>query len=199
MSKTRLDYLRHGEPMGGSRFRGNGVDDPLSDLGWRQMRSSVGAFDDWQRVVCSPMQRCAAFAHWVGEQRDLPVEVVDDLREVGFGAWEGCSREQLKQSRRAEYDAFYVDPVNNRPGGAEPLDAFGRRVAAVFEDLVERYRGQQLLVVCHAGVIRATLGHVTRAPATTWYRAQVDYAAMSRFVHDPRGAWLAAHNWRPTL
>lgn len=199
MNSTRLDYLRHGEPVGGSRFRGNGVDDPLSELGWRQMRASVSGLDDWQRVICSPLRRCAAFADWIGAQRGLPVETIDDLREVGFGAWEGCEREQLKRQRRDEYDAFYADPVHNRPHGAEPLDAFGRRIAAVFDDLVARYEGQRVLVVCHAGVIRATLGHVTEAPATTWYRAQVDYAAISRFIYDRRGAWLAAHNWRPSL
>jgi hypothetical protein len=32
MAATTLDYLRHGQPVGGTRFRGNGVDDPLSDL-----------------------------------------------------------------------------------------------------------------------------------------------------------------------
>jgi broad specificity phosphatase PhoE len=125
--------------------------------------------------------------------------VEQDLREVGFGSWEGSLRRELKKQRRAEYEAFYRDPVNNRPHGAEPLEAFGTRVAAVFDRLVESYPGQHLLVVCHAGVIRGTFGHVTRAPAISWYRTKVDNAAITRFTHDRLGARLVAHNWRPTL
>ncbi|MDJ0740569.1 MAG: histidine phosphatase family protein [Gammaproteobacteria bacterium] len=199
MTTTRLDYLRHGQPIGGTRFRGNGVDDPLSELGWQQMRDTVAALAGWQRIVSSPMQRCRPFAEWLAEQRGLPVTIIDDLREVGFGDWEGVARDALKRERRAEYDAFYADPVSCRPGGAEPLERFGARVAAVFDRLVAEHAGEHLLVVCHAGVIRATLGHVTRAPAVNWYRSAVDNAALSRFERDHNGDHLLVHNWRPRL
>ena len=199
MQKTTLDYLRHGQPTGGSRYRGHGVDDPLSDLGWQQMRDTTAGAADWQRVISSPMQRCVAFADWIAQERHLPLVIEPDLREVGFGSWEGVAREQLRRERSAEYEAFYRDPVHNRPAGAEPLEAFGARVAAVFEALVARYAGEHLLVVCHAGVIRGTLGHVTRSPAINWYRTEVDNAAITRFAHDHRGVRLVAHNWRPRL
>jgi alpha-ribazole phosphatase len=196
---TLLDYLRHGEPVGGSRFRGHGVDDPLSDKGWAQMRSTTAALRGWDRVISSPMQRCLEFARWLSGERGLPLEVIDDLREVGFGSWEGVQRDVLREEHSAEYEAFYADPVNCRPAGAEPLEAFAARIAAVYDDLARRHAGQRLLVVCHAGVIRATLGHVVRMPALNWYRTEVDNAAVSRFVHDRRGARLVAHNWRPAL
>ena len=199
MAATTLDYLRHGQPVGGNRFRGNGVDDPLSDNGWQQMQTTCAAVHGWHRVISSPMQRCHAFAEAIAMERGLPLTVVDDLREVGFGAWEGIGRDELKTSRTEEYEAFYRDPVNNRPAGAEPLADFGNRIAAVFDDLVASHAGQHLLVVAHAGVIRATLGHVTQSPPTTWYRAAVDNAAISRFAHDHVGSALVAHNWRPTL
>jgi len=199
MRPVLLDYMRHGEPVGGSLFRGNGVDDPLSDRGWQQMRESAAAITGWQRIVSSPMRRCIEFARWLAAERDLPLEVQEDLKEVGFGTWEGVMREQLRRERPAEYEAFYRDPVHNRPAGAEPLEAFGARVGAVFDQLVARYPGQHLLVVCHAGVIRGTFGHVTRAPAVNWYRTEVDNAAVTRFADDRRGTRLLVHNWRPRL
>lgn len=199
MRKTTLDYLRHGEPTGGNRYRGHGVDDPLSERGWRQMRETTAGIDGWHRVVSSPMQRCVAFSEWLAEQRNLPLQVEQDLREVGFGSWEGASRKALREQRREEYEAFYADPVNNRPPGAEPLAVFGARVGAVFDQLIDTYPGEHLLVVAHAGVIRATLGHVTQSPPIAWYRAAVDNAGLTRFVHDARGAKLVAHNWQPAL
>ena len=196
---TLLDYLRHGQPEGGQRFRGNGIDDALSELGWRQMHDTAATVTGWQRIVSSPMQRCVAFAESLAEERQLPLEIIDDLREVGFGAWEGELRARLKQERAAEYRAFYDDPVGNRPAGAEPLDELGARVGRVFEALAERHAGQHLLVVAHAGVIRATLGHVTRMPAASWDRVLVDNAAITRFRIEDARAQLVAHNWRPTL
>jgi broad specificity phosphatase PhoE len=196
---TLLDYLRHGEPVGGSRFRGNGVDDPLSEKGWRQMRETAAAIGGWQRIVSSPMRRCIEFARWLSDEHGLPLDVQHDLREVGFGDWEGTARRELKKQRRAEFDAFYRDPVNNRPAGAEPLDAFRTRISSVFEHLIATYAGEHLLVVAHAGVIRATFGHVTQAPPVSWYHTCVGNAAVTRFSSNRRGTRLVTHNWRPSL
>ncbi len=128
---TLLDYIRHGQPVGGNLFRGQGVDDPLSEKGWRQMRQTVENIDGWDRIISSPLSRCAEFANWLAKQRDLPLEICDDLGEVGFGAWEGLNRDQLRRNRAADYLAFFQDPVNNRPAGAEPLEAFRARIGAV--------------------------------------------------------------------
>jgi broad specificity phosphatase PhoE len=194
---TLLDFLRHGEPVGGSRYRGNGVDDPLSELGWRQVRDTTSAVRGWQRIVSSPMQRCLPFAQWLAEQHDLPLEVIDDLKEVGFGAWEGENREQLQRDRAEEYRAFYRDPVNNRPPGAEPLEDFCNRISGVFDQLIETHDGRHVLVVAHAGVIRASLRHVTGLPATEWYRTAVDNGGLTRFTKDEHGLRLVTHNWLP--
>ena len=196
---TRLDFLRHGQPEGGNRFRGNGVDDPLSTEGWAQMRATAATIDDWQRVVSSPMQRCQAFAAWLSNERALPLSIETDLREVGFGSWEGTSRQELMTERREEYEFFYRDPVNNRPPGAEALADFGQRVGRAFERLLNTYEGERILVVAHAGVIRAAVGHVLASPPERWYRSDVANAALTRFEHDATNTRLVVHNWLPRL
>ena len=197
MNTTLLDYLRHGLPKGGSHYRGHGIDDPLSKAGWAQMHATTAVLGGWQAVISSPLVRCATFAQWLTETHDLPLHIDEDLREVGFGNWEGRTRAELIAECPDEYHAFYADPVHNRPVGAEPLEAFGTRVAAAFQHIVARHAGQRVLVVAHAGVIRATLGHVLAAPPDSWYRAAVDNAAISRFAHDGESARLVWHNWRP--
>jgi hypothetical protein len=39
--RMTLDLLRHGEPEGGRLYRGNLLDNPLSEKGWQQMQASV--------------------------------------------------------------------------------------------------------------------------------------------------------------
>jgi probable phosphoglycerate mutase len=198
MKETLVDFMRHGEPVGGRRYRGDGVDDPLSENGWQQMWSAVGERVPWQRVVSSPLQRCHAFALALAEKHRLPLSVEQRFREVGQGAWEGLTPDEIVQRDPDAYAAFHQDPCRNRPPGAEPLDAFGRRVARALEELLSACPGEHVLVVAHAGVIRAALGHVLQADPLAWYRVRVDNAALTRFRRGPYGNKLEFHN-RPSL
>ncbi len=72
---STIDLLRHGEPVGGVRYRGDGVDDPLSERGWAQMWAAVGEFTDWTHVISSPLLRCCRFADAVAERYHLPLVV----------------------------------------------------------------------------------------------------------------------------
>ncbi len=199
MSDTTLDLLRHGEPVGGRAYRGHGIDDPLSEKGWAQMWAAVGgehATPPWTRIVSSPLLRCRDFAEALGLSHGLPVVVEGDLREVGFGRWEGHTPEEIRQATPQDYAAFFRDPVHNRPPGAEPLAAFVARVVAVFERLQGAYAGEHLLLVVHAGVVRAVLAHVLAADLARAYRVKVDNAGISRVVVGETGPQLVFHNRR---
>ncbi|MGB5669435.1 MAG: histidine phosphatase family protein, partial [Sedimenticolaceae bacterium] len=91
---STIDLLRHGEPAGGVRYRGDGVDDPLTERGWAQMWAAVGEPSDWTHVVSSPLRRCRSFAEAVAERFDLPLLVDERFRETGFGTWEGRRHEE---------------------------------------------------------------------------------------------------------
>lgn len=178
---TLVDFLRHGEPHGGRRFRGHGVDDALSERGWQQMWEAVGDPVPWDTIVTSPLQRCQAFAEALAERHGLPVHVDARFREVGFGVWEGRSPTQIQTETPEDYAAFYRDPVSRRPQGAEPLADFAARVSEAFDELLTRFAGRTILVVAHAGVVRAALGRVMEAQPAAWYRASVDNAGLTRF------------------
>ena len=194
MPDTLIDFMRHGEPEGGRRFRGSAVDDPLSTKGLQQMWAAVPEDLPWQRVISSPLQRCLTFAQTLADRHGLPLTIEDNLKEVGFGVWEGLSPAEVIERFPADYAAFYANPLDRRPTGAEPLLAFANRVALVFEELLQRHAGEHLLVVSHAGVIRAALGHVLQASPLGWYRCRIDNAGLSRFRLGKYGLKLEFHN-----
>jgi len=194
MADTLIDFMRHGEPEGGRRFRGSAIDDPLSAKGLQQMWAAVPEHPPWQRIISSPLQRCQTFALALAEDHGLPLTIEDNLKEVGFGAWEGLSPADVIERFPADYAAFYANPLDSRPSGAEPLLAFADRVALVFENLLDRHPSQHLLVVSHAGVIRAALGHVLQASPLGWYRCRIDNAGLTRFRLGKYGLKLEFHN-----
>lgn len=187
MSRTLVDLIRHGEPVGGRRYRGSGADDPLSPLGWSQMQAALGEAAPWDQLISSPLARCRVFASDLAARHGLPLVVDPALIEVGMGIWEGRSRREVAEQSPSEHAAFYQDPVRCRPAGAEPLDQLIERVADAYERHLAAFPGRHLLIVCHAGVMRALVGHLLGADARRWYRIRIDYAGLVRVRHDHLG------------
>ena len=181
---TIIDLIRHGEPVGGSgRYRGQ-IDDPLSEKGWRQMREAVADHCPWQAIVSSPLSRCAAFAAELGQRHDLPVSFDERLMEIGFGEWEGKTKDEISAHDPQALQNFYNDPIGFCPPGAEALADFEQRVTAAWQDLLQDCAGKHVLVVVHAGVIRMLVRHVLAAPLDSMFRIGVPNAGISRFRVD---------------
>ena len=189
---TTIDLLRHGEPEGGVRYRGDGVDDPLSARGWEQMWAAIGPFSDWTHVVTSPLRRCRAFAEAVSERYGLPLTVDPRLREVGFGAWEGRRHEEVRDADPAAYYAFFRDAVSHRPPGSEPLEAFYGRVKEGLLAVCDEHTEGHVLLVGHLGVMRAAAALALEMPLSALYRLHAPYAGRIRLRRTERGIelWL---------
>lgn len=180
MTETIVDLIRHGEPVGGRAYRGHNIDDPLSEKGWQQMWDAVGNHCPWNHIISSPLTRCLSFARALAEDNQLEVTIEENLKEVGFGSWEGLTPDQIKATNSREYDDFYTDPVNNRPAGAEPLDAFCSRVITAYQKSINEQYGKHLLIVAHAGVIRAIIAHTLHATPAGMYKIKITNAGITR-------------------
>jgi alpha-ribazole phosphatase len=176
---TTIDLMRHGEPVGGRRYRGQ-IDDPLSDRGWAQMRQAIAGHSPWKTIISSPLRRCSEFARELSEQLEIALEFDTRLKEVGFGTWEGLTGEQVQELDDQALQKFYSDPITHRPAGAEPLDAFSERVNQAYLDIVHRHAGQHILILTHAGVIRSILQETLLAPLASMYRISIDTASLTR-------------------
>ncbi len=164
MTDTRVDLLRHGETVGGARYRGAGDDDALSARGWEQMRAIVGDSGSWSHIVSSPLQRCAAFARELAQIHLLPLDIEPRLREIHFGDWEGKTAAEIHAACPDHLERFWNDPVNHPPPDGENFTAFQARVLGAWDDLLARHAGAHLLIVTHGGPIRVILGHARGLP-----------------------------------
>ena len=192
---TTLDFIRHGEPVGGRKYRGQ-IDDPLSEKGWAQMRAALDDHAPWTRVISSPLLRCRAFAEALAMQHELPLEFEARFKEIGFGIWEGKTAEQIERAWPGTLGQFKADPIHARPSGAEPLDEFYSRVAAGIERILNAYPDEHVLVVGHAGVIRMALAYALAIPLANAYRIEVASAGITRLRFDGARAALVFHGGR---
>ncbi|ESQ10622.1 MAG TPA: histidine phosphatase family protein [Chromatiaceae bacterium] len=180
MAERIFDLLRHGEVQGGGRFRGS-HDDPLAPAGWEQMRSAVAADAaagraNWDQVLYSPALRCADFALELASQRGLPTTPVPELRERGFGVWEGLRAEQIPIE---DLSRFWANPLKYDPPEAEPFVIFRERVVRGWQKLLA---GDALrpLIVTHGGVVRVVIGEVFGLSADRLLLLEVPPACRTR-------------------
>ena len=178
-----VDMIRHGEPIGGRKYRGQ-IDDPLSDKGWQQMRDAVADHCPWDSIISSPLLRCAEFANEVAERHKLAVTFAPEFMEIGFGSWEGMTANEIQQQTPGALEAFWRDPVNNRPDGAEPLVGFRKRIESAWVKLLSQHTDQHILIVCHAGVIRMSLQYMLGMPIENVFRIKVSNAGLTRILVD---------------
>lgn len=182
----RVGLLRHGEVRGGPCFRGH-TDDPLTATGWDQMRAAVTDDQRWDRVISSPLARCAAFARIFAERRALPLLLDRQLREMHFGAWEGRSAAELMAEDPVALTDFWRDPERCPPPGGESLDQFKMRVLAAWDQMVREHVEQRLLVITHGGVIRVLLSHLLKRPFRQLQQFEVAYGGLYTLQIDGDG------------
>jgi len=170
-----VDLLRHGDVIGGGRFRG-ASDGRLSPAGLARMRSVVESLTGWDILFSSPARRCAELAQELAAERGLKLELMSELSERRFGAWENRFAAEIPST---ELKRFWDDPVGFTPPGAEPFDALRERVVRGWR----RILGSQArfpLVITHGGVIRIILGQVLDIPPDALLRIEVPPASRTR-------------------
>ncbi len=96
-----IDLLRHDEPVGGRRYRGQ-TDDALSK--------------PWQHLITSPLQRCRAFALQLDARHNMSLGEEPRFMEVGYGVWKVHTAKELPRRTPGQWQCFLADPVTHRLG-----------------------------------------------------------------------------------
>ncbi|MGJ7514921.1 alpha-ribazole phosphatase family protein [Pseudomonas baetica] len=173
----RLDLLRHGETELGGGLRGS-LDDALTEKGWQQMRAAVMGQGPWDRLISSPLQRCARFAEELAAQSGLPVSFDQNLQELHFGAWEGQSAAALMETDAEGLGLFWADPYSFTPPQGEPVAEFSERVLSAIVRLHAAHAGERVLLISHGGVMRLLLAQARGLPREQLLNVDVGHGAL---------------------
>jgi alpha-ribazole phosphatase len=175
---TRIYLIRHGQVAGFDQPRYNGQTDvALTDYGVEQYHRIKERLADAKISACytSDLSRCTIGAGIIC--RDLGIEPVAclELRELNIGVWEGLTWQEIRTTRPEEWQARLADLVNYRVPGGENLLDVEARVMPVINDIVERHKEQEVLVVGHGGVNRIILLNTIGAPLAGMFNIEQNY------------------------
>lgn len=192
---TRLVLVRHGETEYNreGRWQGSESDPPLTPRGHQQAASVAEALagQNFDALYTSDLLRAIETSRVLAGELGLQPRVVEGLRELSHGAWEGKTLEEILETWPEEYADFQADPREvSRPGG-ESYGDLSERVWPLLERLADRHPGERVLVVTHGGPIRLVLSDLLGVPLTERDKLGVDNG--SWFVIERQGgAWRVA-------
>jgi broad specificity phosphatase PhoE len=157
MIETLL-FIRHAETDFAGRFCGHS-DPPINDRGLRQIEEFIETLktESIDAVYASDLTRAMTTADAIGRVFGLSTIKVPELREIGFGDWEGLSWQEI-EARDQVYARRWSEAYPDLPApGGEPFEAFQSRVLREVKHLLEITSQRCAAVVTHAGVMRIVL------------------------------------------
>jgi broad specificity phosphatase PhoE len=161
--KRKLYLVRHAESTWNAERKVQGTCPGvlLSELGREQARllgSRLRAIDA-AAVYCSDAERAVETARLaLGNGREI--SLLQELRELSLGEWEGRSIVELSAEKPSMIDQWYREPTKVRVNGAEDLFSFRDRIVRTMESIEKGSGEGDVIIVTHGGVICAYLTHI---------------------------------------
>jgi alpha-ribazole phosphatase len=177
---TKVVFLRHTRVAVDPGLCYGHTDVPLAasfDTECAAIQETLGnwAFD---QVITSPLQRCVRLALALIPSY-TPIQIDSRIMELNFGHWEGRLWDDFASSPEAQ--SFFADYVHRPcPGGESFMQLIGR-VDGFLQDLRMNHPSKTLLVVTHAGCIRAAQALVEGMSALDAFGRKTDYGAVYAF------------------
>ncbi len=135
-------------------------------------------------IVTTEAQRCRRLAQPLAAALGSKLIVDDRLRELDFGEWEGRPWADIP---RAQTDVWSRDVWNCSAPGGESYAAMHARVGAAWEALLSADH-EALVLVGHAGPLRALLTIALELPVEAFIRLHLDYGGTT-LLSDRTGGW----------
>jgi 2,3-bisphosphoglycerate-dependent phosphoglycerate mutase len=183
-----LVLVRHGASAAlvrGQAFDlvGGHGDPPLAAEGERQAEAVAARLggERLSSLFVTPLQRTAQTAAPLARATGLEPVVIDDLREVHLGDWEGGEyRIRLTERDPVAMRALMEERWDAIPGG-EPMDSLAERVRRGLDAMLEAIGpGAAGVAVLHGGVIGEICRQVTGSRPFAFIHA--DNGSISRVV-----------------
>lgn len=160
MSLT-LYFLRHGQTALSREdvFCGSGLDPELTSEGREMAQAFLNAYREvaWRAVYSSSLRRSITTAQPFCHALELELQVRSELNEIGYGKWEGSTKQKVDHEYHDDYVSWLADPAWHAPTEGELAVVIARRGLQVIAEIQQQFTNGNVLVVSHKATIRIIL------------------------------------------
>lgn len=127
-------------------------------------------------IFSSPLTRCLQLARTFGK----PIETDELLLEVNFGDWENQRFDDIDAGLLKNWAENFV---TISPPNGENFSELCHRVGRFWDKLLANKPAEQVLLITHAGVIRALFAHVLQLPPANAFKFRVDVSSVHKLQY----------------
>lgn len=161
---TKLILIRHGATAWNLQKRYCGFADlGLSQIGRQQVRKLSQGLSRAKihKVYSSDRKRAMQTARIIFGKREI--EIIPELREIHFGAFEGLTHKQILKKHNSVYQKWLKDPYRTAIPKGEALKDFKERIISALKKIIRKNPNKTIAVVCHGGTISVFINSILKA------------------------------------
>lgn len=184
---ARFILIRHGETIWNRQRKYQGQSDvPLTDEGRLQARTLSERLKNekidviYASDLCRTMETAEILAKYHG-RKVVPAPL---MRELSFGIWEGMTYDEIIQKWPQEYKKWQADPYNKKPPDGETLSELCERVSKFLMETAKKHPDSRILVVSHAGPIRAILSVLLNLKQDFFWKFKISNTSLTVIEYD---------------
>lgn len=171
---AKIILVRHGhvEGIAPEKFRGR-ADLPLTRHGVAEANAVAQHIASrWRpiKVYTSALRRCIETGRAVASACGIGTEVLSDLNDIDYGAWQLRSHEDARISDPQLYRTWLETPHLVRFPDGESLQDVVARSADALRFVLHRHAHETVVLVAHDSVNRALLLQLLDQPLSTYWR-----------------------------
>ena len=107
-------------------------------------------------IYSSDLERAKRTAQILNSTLNVPIEITENIREIGFGQWEGLKRNEVQAKYPDEFNEWIRNGlILEKIQDAETLnDLTGRLIQFIADVKLKHTDDKTILIVSHGGTIR---------------------------------------------
>ena len=124
-------------------------------------------------IFSSDLSRCVRLSEKIKQKYDVEITIDERLREMNFGDWEMKNWDDIPSS---ELDVWMNDFVFEKAKNGESLTILSQRIGSFLQEINEKCDTKKnIVIVTHAGAIRAFLHHIKGIALKDVFNTKVNY------------------------
>ena len=189
--------VRHGETEWNALGKIQGHQDVgLNEVGRRQAEQLRIRLEgvSIEAAYSSDLSRCADTARTVLLEKGVEPLLTERIREQGFGRWQGLGFREVEERDPELYARMMGRDSDFSPPGGESFREVAERVGGLFDEVRGKNHEGTVLVVGHAGSLRALMAKVLDIPLESSWRFRFDSCGLSMLDVGPDRVRLMVFN-----
>jgi len=162
IDRTNIFLVRHGQTSRNLENRWQGSKNSnLTNLGISQAKKTKELLNKFtiHNAYVSPLQRAQDTMNILLEDNKMEVVVLDEIKELNLGPWEGQTHAETKDDNPTQFHNFWNKPNKFSLEGAESFEELQQRVIKGLDYIFSKHVGRNIVVVSHWISIKVAIAY----------------------------------------